>query len=870
MNRKKQLFAAFVLVLSQVLILFPVITWTQNQFNINTPFIEGLSLLFIVLVSVLLISTILTWVVPKFLREKLLSLMVLLTLFVFIQQNILVSDYGVLDGKEIHFSEAGWISWVEFAMWGFGLFVLIFLNKKVLKHASLILTFSGLASVAVTFSSLFSYDFAGNSRSFAISEKQKFDYSKNKNILVFLLDGFQSDLFTQIIEDEPEIKSEFSGFDYYPNTTAVFSKTYPTIPLLLTGKTYQKKQGIHEFLVSAYQESLLTDLIDAGWHVGLFPHIKKLLPVKNNIMSNAIDENGWPEIIKNYSQTLDLSLLRTVPHLIKPSVYNQGKMLLQKPAAQFIEQQKWFDDPLTTLHKMPKVNNHQGLNFLANLKQHGSTSQDRPTFMFYHLMMPHSPFLLDRNLSPVENLHNFNAYHDYAYASLRLMIAYLKELKALGIYDQSAIMIMADHGGGEYTNLKFDSDINSFIPVNNHGYEKASAKPLMLVKDFQANGTFSVSQKPVSLLDVMPTLADFSGLPFEADGLPIKLIKENQARERFFYYYNFTGFDSKYLQDFNIFQIKGHVNDEASWRHKGILTVSDVAKVKNNEAYHLNQIIRFGTDIKQDADHSNRFITSKNPLYNNSSLTLNQTKTKLTIPMASPLIQGDTYQLILNMSSKEQTQSLRVKFNDDWSNPVSVEGESMDYHIPFIFRGSDLKKLDITIDQMKDKVDASIRVSKLLLKKINVVGLNSDGTDLFFDFSEDISAIHPEGFWSAEKWGRWTAKEESSVLFLGTKDFCHNKTVQLNVLKFQVGVIIDQFKVFLNDQKLTLLNKKTSNQGIQLTYDCPITFNHTSNLIKLTFETNTTLAPSEISNSKDVRKLGMGIRNFAIKNNQLN
>ncbi|VAW47553.1 hypothetical protein MNBD_GAMMA02-23, partial [hydrothermal vent metagenome] len=797
MKFKLQFFLAITIFLSQIFIFFPIITWTQNQFNIDTPFIEGLALLLFVFFIVLLVAGLLAWIIPSALRKILLPLFVLLTVLVFVQQNILVYDYGLLDGRDIQFDDAGMVGLIDFALWGLGLFIWLFLSKLILKQATLILTFSGLASVAVSISSLLFYDFASNHYTLTITENQKFDYSKEKNVLIFLLDTFQTDLFLQIIDAEPEIKDELLGFNFYPNTTAVFNKTYPTIPLLLTGKTYQKKQGIHEFLVAAYQSSLLTDLIDAGWHVGLYPNINKLIPVNSNIMSNAINKNGWQEKIKHYLQTLDLSLLRSVPHVIKPTIFNQGKLLIQKPVVQFIEQQKWFVDQSLMIQKMPNVHGHLGLNFLANLKQYASASQKQPTFMFYHLLMPHRPFLLDRNLAPVNNKHDFKAYQGYAYASLKLMISYLSELKKLGIYDQSAIMIVSDHGAGDYTNLEFDESSKSFIPIQRYGHEIASAKPLLLVKGFHEKNTFSISQKPVSLLDVMPTLADFSDIPIKASGLPIHMIDEKQTRERFYYHYDFTGFDSKYLQDFNVFKISGPVNDEHSWQHQGLLTVTRDAEAVNDGPYYLNEIIRFGTDLKQDADHSNRFIISDNPHFNLSSLALNNQKTELEIPMAEPMVEGELYQLELWMSSAEGDNELNINIENQRSTVVNVDEKSFIYQFPFVFHGSDNKQLNLKIEDIRTHSNSSVAMSKLFIKKINVRGLKSDDEDLALDFAKDIDDFHAYGFRPVEKWGgRWTTKKQSSVLFMASKNFCLNKSLKLNLLKFQMGVDSTQFKVF--------------------------------------------------------------------------
>jgi len=318
MKHPKTFFFALSLLLSQLMIFFPMISWTQNQFNLDTPFIEGLVIVMTMLAALLTLSAIITWLIPVFLRKYLLPILVILTVLVFLQQNILVGEYGMIDGNSLSFEDARLLTWLDSILWCMGIVCAIFLRRYITQKAVTILTFSGLASVAVIVTALITYDFKSNQSSYSISEKDKFSFSTEKNVLVFLLDAFQSDLFTQFIEDEPTLKEHFNGFTYYPNTTAVFSKTYPTIPLLFTGKVYKKEQPIKEFLTTSYQDSLLTDLVDADWHVEAYPYKKHLLPVDKNIMTNVTKDTGWAEIVADYLQTLDLSLLRSVPHTMKP------------------------------------------------------------------------------------------------------------------------------------------------------------------------------------------------------------------------------------------------------------------------------------------------------------------------------------------------------------------------------------------------------------------------------------------------------------------------------------------------------------------------------------------------------------------------
>ena len=103
-------------------------------------------------------------------------------------------------------------------------------------------------------------------------------------------------------------------------------------------------------------------------------------------------------------------------------------------------------------------------------------------------------FLLPVHLSKI-----LKAYQEYAIASLKLMITYLKELKNLGIYDNSSIIISADHGSGEYTDKVYNSSEGRYLPALKNGKVMASGKPLLLVKNYLENHPLKISSKPVSL-----------------------------------------------------------------------------------------------------------------------------------------------------------------------------------------------------------------------------------------------------------------------------------------------------------------------------------------------------------------------------------
>jgi len=861
MKQRTIYFLAVFLISAQVLIIYPSITWAQNQFNFDTPLIKAISLLGITLSILLLLSYVLSLITPAVIRKTLLPVTLVLTVVIFIQQNILVGDYGVIDGNNINFDKSGYLPYIDTAIWVTGLLFSLLFGQRIIKQASLILMFSGLASIAVLIASLSAYDFKINQTTYTITENNKFSFSDQKNVLVFVLDGFQSDLFWDFINQEPQIKNSFPGFTFYPNTSAVFAKTYPTIPLLLTGKVYKKEQAILKFIENSYKDSLLTKLIDKGWDVGLYPQLKSLVSANSSTMSNINSNSNVSDKLDDYLRSVDLSLFRTLPHYSKKSVYNDGHFIVQNKLMPYIDSLPAFKRNTKQAFKLPNLKRHMGLNFLENLKLNLNTQLNAPAFRFYHLLMPHSPFLLDQDLSPIEHVNDFTHYQNYAYASIKLMALYLEEIKKAGLYDKSAIIIVADHGGGEYTDKSYDPKTQKFSSNPKYGHQIASGKPLLLIKNFSQNHDLKLSKMPVSLIDIMPTVAGFTQIDTHEVGTDIHSNLSLNSRERTYFYYNFTGFDSKYLEDFQIFKIQGDVYDNNSWKPNGKLrSVESMAQNQLSE-YHFNDVIRFGTDIKFDADISNQYISDKYKLKHSSVESKNQ-QIILTIPLEKPVVAKNHYFIEATMSAQSANTNIEFEIEGIKTHPYILSNKEQTLKIPFNSHRSTSNTLKLKIISNHKNNDNKFYLSRLVVSKTKIFSPIKSQNGFMIDFSSDVDKYHANGFWPSNSWGAWTKSPQSSLLFKAPQNMCQHKLLKINILKFANGVDPKSLKVYLNNNLLFLADITENPTNQDFVYECLPHWVNEDSLVEIRFKTDKTVSPATISDSKDVRPLGFGIRSI--------
>lgn len=110
-----------------------------------------------------------------------------------------------------------------------------------------------------------------------------------------------------------------------------------------------------------------------------------------------------------------------------------------------------------------------------------------------------SPFLSPRDITHINSLYdseiNFTDEH---------IGKLITELKEMGIYDNSLIVFTADHGEG------FAERDSSYIGHSTTVYQELIHVPLIIKKPFEKK--MVTIEKPVSLINLMPTIASYAGI----------------------------------------------------------------------------------------------------------------------------------------------------------------------------------------------------------------------------------------------------------------------------------------------------------------------------------------------------------------------
>lgn len=120
------------------------------------------------------------------------------------------------------------------------------------------------------------------------------------------------------------------------------------------------------------------------------------------------------------------------------------------------------------------------------------------------------------------------------------MGAFVKKLQQMGVYDDAAVFIMGDHGllwgsdavhYGAYAPAQTEKT-NSLDPFA----KKPRALPMVLFKPPKATGKLQISDKPVSLLDIAPTVLDVAGIEpdIQYEGVSLLQLDDGPRVRKFF------------------------------------------------------------------------------------------------------------------------------------------------------------------------------------------------------------------------------------------------------------------------------------------------------------------------------------------------
>ena len=560
------------LLVANIFLFVPFTLYVGNLDEFVAPFSTILSLYFRPAIFFIGVLGLVGAVLPTSSCRCYLVLLAVVSLLFWLQGNILVWDYGALDGRGIDWAEGTWHGWVDLAIWIGAILIATFFRHHIEK--SIIYTAIAIFSLQIILS-LFTGIQNGprllekfEIKSSTSTLREIYRFSSQKNVLHIILDGFQSDVFEEIIndgEDGERFSSALKGFVFFKEHMGVFPYTHMTVPAILSGKIYRNHIPKDEFLKKTIGgKTILNAAYNAGYEIDLASNagLVGMYTIGSYTNSYTIPANlhvtTQDYALDDAAKLLDLALFRLIPHLLKKYVYNDQLWLVQSLLSD-------------SKYKVLEFFAHNA--FLRRVKENMLADRPTPVYKLFHLMLSHNPMVADENCEYAGRvLPTVRAtVITQANCSLGEVVSLLEKMKELDIYDDALIVLMADHGAwvsphGLIERLEPDGHtVVTVLPTI-----VAQALPLMAIKRPGASGSLQISTAPSWITDIPATLASVLGLDEKFNGRSAFDLRPDELRERRYYRYQYHRSDwttdRMYLSSIQEFIVEGSVFDSGAWR----------------------------------------------------------------------------------------------------------------------------------------------------------------------------------------------------------------------------------------------------------------------------------------------------------------
>lgn len=560
-NNKKILPAFAAIFVAQLLLLAPLNLYMNNLQDISLPLAELLKLLLVPALPAFLLLALPTYLLPASVSRRLAVLLAALATLVWLQGNLLLWDYGLLDGRLIDWGQYRWQGWLDAGIWLVVLLAALLLARRsavfFFRIATLLLIVQLATSLLLVLQQrevLFAEP-SGNDQAL----ENLYRFSGQRNVVHLMLDGFQSDVFQTLI-DLPglgeQYRQAFHGFTYFPETLGVFPYTRFSVPSFLAGKLYDNDMPQDDFVDMVLAGDTIISLArQHGFAVDIAtgePYLQKRYRMMAHDYLYGIDNSD--AAYEEAARLLDIALFRSLPHYAKPLVYNRQQWLLSRALA---------DD------KGMRFNYFKHTYFLQRLARHMTADREQPVYKYIHVMNTHNPMVTGpdcRYLGRVVPMTR-DTLTIQTKCTLDTLAMLFAQMQALGIYDNSLIIVQADHGGW-VGNLRQQADIPLPGTQLAPDWVASLASPMLAIKLPGAQHGLDSRNTLASLADVPDTIADIMGWPADFGHLSLySQAAQATDRQRTFRFYGWRDneWNEQYAAPIVEFSVTGSHYD-GQWR----------------------------------------------------------------------------------------------------------------------------------------------------------------------------------------------------------------------------------------------------------------------------------------------------------------
>ena len=380
-----------------------------------------------------------------------------------------------------------------------------------------------------------------------LSYKNLANVGSSRNVVYFVIDRFDYRFYLDAMEKCPEIFEELDGFTCYEDALALYPRTYPAVPYLITGVEQDFSMPREDYFDYAYENSeFLKKLSENGYKINIYSDIFYSYESAEELtfIANTSVESAEYEINDGAGLGMKLalvSLYRYLPYLAKPLItVGTGS----------------FSSHVSYDSEFPRYTTDMRNLWLALTEDSMELADYDKSFSFIHFSGTHTPYLYDESFNKaVGSVSTLSATKQ----SFKIINRYLSEMKRLGVYEDSTVIITGDHAS-----IGSDSD----TPMNPH------TVPILFKPSGSSDG-FEKSAAPAAHENIIPSILKSEGMSPEGLASALGDIPENaQIPRRYYFQCRDKQASTKYIQ--YEYEIVGSARDYRNWIIKKQYSVGNI------------------------------------------------------------------------------------------------------------------------------------------------------------------------------------------------------------------------------------------------------------------------------------------------------
>lgn len=456
----------------------PIITYSTNindfwfDFNLMLPNIFLFFIGFFFVLSI--IFAMIYFISLKLKKEKIYKIVLIISFilftFFYIQGTYLVGNLPTLDGTTIE-----WGAYTQDTIVSVCVICVILAAEVVLIKKSDIdkaininkyITIAIFLMISVSVVSSFTNPSIFKDKIISTATNRNINNaSTDKNFFILLVDAVDSYDFGNIVKESDKYAETFNDFTYYPDTVSGYTFTRDSIPFIFSGEWNENKTEFDEYASKAFNESkFLTELKNKDYDMNFYEYQVAWNDRNAACFSNVDIYDNQVNGVRFFKELSKYILYKYLPYPLKK--YSRIETA---------------DFDLCKIDSEKNYFNWGNKITYENIKNNELDKGNKKYFQFLHIEGGHVPFDCDEELNeiPVEE----GNYDKKLKATLKIIDSYIDRLKKNNVYDNSVIVIMADHG---YWNSR----------------DSGRHNPILYIKGTNEHHKMETSEIPVSYEDL--------------------------------------------------------------------------------------------------------------------------------------------------------------------------------------------------------------------------------------------------------------------------------------------------------------------------------------------------------------------------------